>query len=170
MPFTHPRLVRIVHRRCDDYDCVTFVLAPPDWDTARIGTELGEAQAAYLVAFEKARKDDPGPPTVGYHPDYEKYPDLTVREVQKAHAAAKAERKAWDEEQKDTRQHFATFLHQRGFLSIWDTDSGVLKVDADWGHRHGQRLDYWEDDKLLDALLKPVVAAGIEDEDEDPFG
>jgi hypothetical protein len=161
------RLVRVTHYRCADYDCVTFALAPEEWDVERIETEVSAAQDAYLAEFDKARQAEGGPPDPGFRPAYEKFPDKLVSEVAAEHAAAKAAWKAWADEQAKTRRHFEGFLTDRGFVSLWSDNGEAVRVSCDWGHRHGHRLEYGDD--KTDTMPTPAQLAGKQDYSDEDF-
>ena len=159
------KLVRIGHYRCGDYDCVTFALAPDEWDEARIEVEVDKAHEAYMVEFDKARADEAGPPDPGYSPDFKAHPDKTVGEVMAEHQAAREARNAWDKEQAKTRRRFENFLMDRGFVSLWSDEANAQFVEIHWGHRHGQRLQYGEDE--IDTMPTPAKLAGRAGDDDE---
>lgn len=161
------KLARIFHRRCDDYSGYTFVLAPDDWDDARIQAEAKEAQRAYLEEYGKALKTQAGEGVrnPGYSPNYDAHPDKTVAEVKAEWETARDAYKAWEADQRKTRQKFEDFLTDCGFVSLWSDDAAPVKAEVDWGHRHGSRIVYGNHTEL-DAIPTPAVMAGEEPDDE----
>lgn len=163
------QLVRITHYRCGDYDCVTFVQAPADWDEDRINAEIGRAQTAYLAEFDKARVSlvEAGPSNPGYQPNFKAHPEKTVAEVQAEHETAKAIYDAWQADQYKTTRAFEDFLSDRGFARLWSEDVGTAEAECDWGHRHGHRLNYTATD--TDSMPSPAKLAGVAEMDDDDF-
>lgn len=161
------QLVRITHRRCGDYDCANFALAPDDWSQDRIDSEVTAAQKAYLVEFDKANIKEAAPPYPGHRPLYEKYPDRTVAVVKAAHDELLIAYQAWQADRRKTELKFESFLTDRGFVSLWSDAAAALEAECDWGHRHGDRLAYGSEG--IDGLPSPAKLAGGVDYVEDDF-
>lgn len=157
-------LVKISHVRCGEADGTnTYVWAPPDWDEVPIREAVKRAQEAYLAALAATYKV--GKPPNDYRqygkPPYEKYPDDTVKAVDAMWAAKKIVWEEWHNEQSRAFLGFEKFLVEQGFEAFYGHEDEA--VDLDWGHRHGQRIDYSETDS--DTLPTPAASVGIEDPD-----
>lgn len=152
------KLVRIEHERCNEPDGTTWCFAPDDWDQERFEKAVVAAKEAYQAAMDaymlEAKAGD-FPPSVysswSSPPDYSKYPNLTVKEVQEKHKAKEEERKRKREIALAGTHNFAWFLEQEGLTQFHRADAD-LYFELDWGHQHGRPLKYgqksaWDLDK-----------------------
>lgn len=159
---TSMRLIRVSHIRCGEAQAWTYAWAPGDWSGEDIQKAVDAAQANYLEALAATSKSTP-PNDYGRYgkPPYEKYPSKTVAEIDAEWEAKKPEWEAWAEEQHRTRMRFMDFLKEQGFESIWS--NRVPDFEVDWGHRHGQPIDYSETE--TDTLNTPAHVAGQQGDD-----
>lgn len=170
------KLVHVTHRRCMDYDCATFVLAPDEWSEDEIETRLLAAQGAYAVAVRVAldgieKVPYPSFPNVTNMPD-----DMTLAQVRAEHAEQKARYDAAEAKRREATKGFERFLVDAGFVSIWADEANAVQVECDWGHNHGVRFDYYSvgnpDEKKMPTPAKLAAAIKHIDDtyDEDAFG
>lgn len=165
------KLVQVRHIRCEGYEGdVTWCVAPDDWGEGRLEHAVLTAQENYLAAVRTANEKRAGeaPPYPGHMPHFAAHPDRLVREVQ---AEWEERRAAYDEFQERYRKaahRFEDFLKDQGLTTLWgldaDTFPGFMRVEADWGHRHGVPLDYGTES---DSFPPPAKLAGLV---EDGYG
>jgi len=152
------KLVRIEHERCQEPDGTTWCFAPDDWDQERFEQAVFSAKRAYQAAMDaymKEAKEQDFPPSIYGSwrppPDYSKYPNLTVKEVQEKHEKDFAEVLRKREIALAGTHSFAWFLEQEGLVQFHDAKAD-LYAELNWGHRHGTPLSYqqksaWDLDK-----------------------
>jgi hypothetical protein len=138
------KLARIEHWRCGepigwkDTPGSTYVWVPDDLTEQEFEDLCERARKEYFRSADELKKLIPTSPS-GYGPQFENFPDLTVKEVLAIHAEKK---KAWDEQQakrKAAQRSFTEILKDisGGIIkSFWDT-TFPLDVKVDWGHNHG---------------------------------
>lgn len=134
------KLVKITHDRCAEYDGTEYVLAPEDWDAAKIKETVDKVCNQIIIDAKLIKNPPTGAPS--FHPEYKEYPDKTVREVEELHAQEKAKYDAWKKENSKLTRSFVDRLRDAGFVGLWEDSSGALKVTAHWGHNHGLDLGY----------------------------
>lgn len=157
------RLIRIDHKRCDDWGYDTsYVLAPVAWTEDQIEDALDAAQKAYLADYKIALtlpKEKDAPKRVSENPNYDSYdPDLTVSEIKELHAEKYAEWTKYNETAGGLKKSFEDYLEGEGFLPIYNADS--FKVD--WGHAHGSNYQYGMEPNKNSVQSPFVVATGAE--------
>lgn len=161
------KLVRIYHDRCGEPDGTTWCFAPDDWDEERFNKAVLAARRGYqdaVNAYMEAAKEQGFPPSLYGSsmspPNYAKYPDLTVKEVQEKHKA-ESERLARLRGIALAGTHnFGWFLEHEGFVQFHNAEPD-FSTELNWGHQHGAPLKYkqespWDLDK-----------SGIAKEEED---
>lgn len=157
------KFVRIEHERCDEWNGYTYAFAPDEWSEDDIDNAVQRAQKSYLEQVRAAKEGVPKPhyePAVTF---YERHPDLTIREAKAKYAEKAKELADWQARARQQTTSFETFLTREGFIPLGDADA--VDIDLDWGHRHGTRLNYGNDDQT-NSLPLPVQMAGKKDEDE----
>jgi hypothetical protein len=136
------RIVAIEHIRCSEHDKMTFLVVPEGMSEDDVLKAVGEAQDEYLKAVDAFKKmQEPlGYPVTNVLQIADE--SLTVGEVKKRHAEHEAERKAYSAARFRQTAAFHDYLYKRGFLSIYESHADRIYAVADWGHRHGDHLDY----------------------------
>lgn len=142
-------LARVNHYRCDQpagkWGTSTYVWVPKAMTTEEFEVLCEKARKSYLDAADAAKKLV-GTPAPGYGPQYDRYPDKTVAEVKAIHAA---ETEAWSKRNvvvKAEQRTFAQILKDvsnGAVLGFWDVEVPI-DVQVNWGHRHGNDIDYGE--------------------------
>lgn len=160
------KLIRIVHYRCSEVDCATYMMAPDEWSEDQIDEKLRDAQGKYLEAFELAKKDEKPPHESKDLYSYQVFAreenlDRTAREIIEERDRMRAERKVWQDKQWQTKKQFSSFLSEQGFISLWNDDVAE-EYELDWSHRHGQRLDYDKNVSDPDKFPTPEKLAGTD--------
>jgi hypothetical protein len=142
------QLVRIENIRCAEWDSNTWILAPDEWDEDKIQEQVDKAMDAYIDTLDKLRENKKGKPfpNLRYAPDYKAHPERTVREIDEEYDRKKIANQEWEKEHKDRNLGFENFLMNQGFFSLYDdeADSFIVEASANWGHRHGTRINYNE--------------------------
>lgn len=138
------RLIQIWHERCGDYEECTYRLVPDDWTDDEIHGRLIKAKDEYWAALTQAIKEQAPPNNWRSHsnPPYDKYPDLTVKEVKEIWEKQKTEYKEWEKKDIPTRKRFEDFLDD-DFVELYDTPRED-EFTVFWGHAHGIPLEYGE--------------------------
>lgn len=167
------RLVHITHYRCDDYDTVTFVLAPEEWSNKKIREKIELAQEKYESAL---REFLAGIETVKfvYVPTLTSLdPKATVQEELDKYEKQKVAYAEYSKKRNSYEGSFETFLVDEGFVSLWDGDSEALKADVQWGHQHGVPLRYGNHEETNTTMsvkkFASIVRKAITEYDEDDF-
>ncbi len=161
------KLARIEHWRCGepvgwkDGSGSTYVWVPEDLTEAEFDDLCDRAQKAYFASVEELKRLIPTSPC-GYGPQFENFPDKTVKEVVALHAEKK---KAWDEQQakrKAAQRSFTEILKDISggvIKSFWDT-TFALTAQLSWGHRHGEDID------MGPTKVRDFYPGGAEDDEE----
>jgi hypothetical protein len=143
------KIARVNHYRCDQpagkWGLSTYVWVPQTMTTEEFEALCERAQRAYLDAADAAKKLV-GTPAPGYGPRYDQYPDKTVTEVKAIHAAETEEWNKRNVAVKAEQRTFAQLLKDVSdgvVLNFWDIEFPI-DVQVNWGHRHGQDIDYSE--------------------------
>lgn len=139
------KLARIEHDRCNEFDCHTFVWIPDVMERDEFNKIVKLAQEEYLKA-ESEFKRMTRPLDPGYSPQYDKYPNKTVAEVKTAFDEARIIYTEYEKKLSDARLHFCSHLIKASgdrIKSFWDGDF-LITSHIDWGHRHGENLNYKE--------------------------
>lgn len=165
------KLVKITHLRCGEFRAATYVMAPNEWSEDEIDDKVFAAQEEYLADLSRRyqQKEEehksgkvvymPSPPNLIQIKDAQG--DKTIAEVWAEYEEKRAEYDAWSKEDRKGNNRFDHYLKKQGFSFLWECEG--TEVEADWGHRHGSRLDYT--DTVLDEFPKIKVALG-EDVDD----
>lgn len=135
-------IVRIVNIRCGEPDSTVYIGAPEEWVEEVIEHRMLIAQRKYLEALDwrAANDDPPNEYRPGARAPYEAHPDRLVSEVTAEWEQKKQAWELWRAKQKKQERPFVEFLLDEGFRRIYDVAEAEMFLD--WGHRHGQRLDY----------------------------
>jgi hypothetical protein len=163
------KLVRINHIRCDEYDAITYMMAPDEWSKEDIHSAIDRAQSKYLDALKRANVTKPIPPNDYKEytgPPYGNFPDLTVKEVQEEWDRKKEEYMKWKNSRIGIKKSVTNFLQDEGFTHLYD-DKSAVEATMDWGHRHGSRIEY-EETKTNTFPTPNELATGKKE--EHPFG
>lgn len=135
------RIVKINHFRCNEPEKSRFYVVDP----AFVGTHeevlarVKEAQRLYLEAYDKYSKEaKPVSPEM----DLMKLDRFsTVDDCQQRVVKYRAAMEAWEKGRNEASRTFDGTLAACGIVpldGLVDLDS----VELDWGHRHGQKLEF----------------------------
>lgn len=145
------KLARVTHIRCSEPDGQTFCFIPDDWTENQFNRAVYAAKKKYEAAtsayMEELKAGDLQGLLYSYsygHPQYERYPDKTVKEVKEAFEQEKEEKKRRKAILDEARKPFGAFLRTEGVRLISDLEEGI-EIDVNWGHQHGVPLDYREE-------------------------
>ncbi len=160
-------IARVNHYRCGEpagkWGLYTYVWVPKTMTAEEFEALCDKAQDAYFKAEAELKKLLPALPP-GYGPQYDKHPDKTVAEVKAMHEAATAEWNKRNEIVKAQQRSFTQILKEvsdgtvKGF---WDIEFPI-STDVNWGHRHGEQIDYGET-KITDPRPSNFDEADAED-------
>jgi len=139
------KLARVEHDRCGSYDSTTFVWIPDDMTEDEFDKIASAAQKDYLSMVDDFNRS-PRIANPGFHPRYEQYPYNTVAEIQRWHKEKLDAWTAWEAKERESRQSFSHFLvaAREGKIKLFYDVPAAVTVTVNWGHRHGQQLDYRE--------------------------
>ena len=147
------KLVKVEHMRCDEYSCETYMMAPDEMTVEQFEQAVENAQNKMQNFIDNYKKliEVPYP---GYNPDYKKYPDKTVKEID---AEFKIKMDAYNVYKKEKDKGYKTFgeyLQEEGLTPLWKYES-EFEVSCHWGHQHGTDIEYDEfEDKDFPGPLK----------------
>jgi hypothetical protein len=149
------KLARVEHWRCGEpvgglRGCSSTYVWVPDEMTEDEFTGLCEtARESYLEIEDNWKKSAPVYAPPGYSPNVQGYPPgKTVAEIMAEYEDKVKAWKAYEEMRVASRQPFAWHLQQASGDRIrlfWQVEPEI-SVELDWGHRHGDTLDYGETD------------------------
>src|ERR1035441_8131479 len=100
------RLAKIEHFRCSEYDCTTYIGIPDNMTLEEFKEKVRLAEAdyhAFVDEWTALGKDIPYP---GNSPQYAKYPDKTVTEVNAEWELKKAPYEAFQRKRDEAKQSF----------------------------------------------------------------
>jgi hypothetical protein len=146
-------IVYVRHIRCDEWRDGEFYIAPEDLTKEKFEADVDTAQKAYLDAQRQFELLTPKPdPWITWINQYEDErngikDDMTVKEVRALKQQRIAEAKAYDEAESKAAGAFHGHLAALGYRRLLDLRTGedhpeVLVAEAEWGHRHGQKIDF----------------------------
>lgn len=148
------KIARVHHIRCSEYDGCTLLWVPDDWDQIKLEEAVTTAKKRYLEWYEEHDINDKPPNDYQPHrqPDFKSYPQsMSIGDILASHAKKKAEWEAWNDEHRKHDRSFEEWLHElySEVNSFWKYDP-ELQTDVSWGHRHGTKLRYATDPRVLD--------------------
>lgn len=150
-------IVYVRHVRCDEPRDGDYYVAPDGLTKEKFEADVDAAQKAYLEARKQFELMTPKPdPWVTWINQYEDErngikDDMTVKEVRALKEQRVAEAKAYEDAKAKASGSFHDHLASLGYkrvvdLRTWENKEGdepeVLVAEAEWGHRHGQRIAY----------------------------
>jgi hypothetical protein len=139
------KLARVEHDRCGSYDSTTYVWIPDDMTEDQLDKIASAAQKDYLEMVDDFNRS-PRVANPGFNPRFEQYPHNTVQQIQAWHKEKLDAWNTWEAKSKKSQQSFSHFLVAAGDGKIklfYDVPLEIV-VTVNWGHRHGQNLDYSE--------------------------
>ena len=145
------KVAKVVHYRCDDYSATTYVWIPDDMTNDEFIANVRHAEIDYLAFVEEFSKVDKVKDP-GWSPDYKKFPDKTVTQIDAEHAVLKKEYSEWKTKETQAYKSFEYYLRKYGCIPLWEYE-GCIETTVDWGHRHGQTIDYentYDDERMQD--------------------
>ena len=137
------KIVRITHYRCNEPDGYTFAVVPEGKTDEEVEADVQTAQALYFqaVAAFKAASKEPSADWGGKPLDT--YADnITIGEAKRLREEATKKHREYEELRLRATTPYDTFLNGLGYRSLWDDLPGIIECDVNWGHRHGEHLDY----------------------------
>jgi hypothetical protein len=142
------KIAQINHYRCGESDAQSYVWVPDDMAADQLQVWVDKAQKEYDIAVQALEKLHHPLPPPGYAPDYSKYPDKTVAEIEKAHAVRVSEWAIQGNIKKTAQRNFGQILKgiTDGKILTFYEVAFSISADVDWGHRHGKQVDYGETD------------------------
>lgn len=160
------KLASIAHERCQEVDAMTYCWIPDDWDSFEFQKVVNQAKADY---WDKLKFHNPDPPNdykqyISF-PEYDKYPDKTVKEVKDEWQAKKEAFLTWKSENDLLTKPFALFLQDYGIKPFYDYDDEVMTAEIDWGHNHGTKIEYSATDPSPSNM--DIAPRPIESDDKD---
>lgn len=149
------QLVKIRHVVCGEPTYGhTVIWVPDDMSMREVENKVRAAKVAYLERMQTLKLDPPNAASKYSSPEYKKYPNLTVKEVNKIHERERLAYDAWEETQKGKYNDFTTYLEAEGLTGFWEVD--MFSVECNWGHNHGVRkgtdetpVDTWPSVKVM---------------------
>lgn len=160
------KFAQIHHDRCNEPDGTTYGFVPNDWTKEDLSKAAWNAKRAYEQAtaeYVEACKQTgvshlPDRWWIGQStPDYARYPDKTVAEVQEIHQKEIERQKREKAILMEARKTFGQFLKDEGFIPLFQAEAD-LETMVDWGHQHGMPLEYgdtWPGDLDKQGVAKP---------------
>lgn len=139
-----PKLIKVLHIRCDELAEYDYVGVPDDWDIGVIDAKIAEAKKLFLDAlktYNEGKRERPYPDVYG-QPDFKKYPDKKVSEVLEEFEFQREENKKWFADNSLKQKTFNGFLIKVGFIELYKMVREGDTFEVDWGHRHGTQIDY----------------------------
>lgn len=144
------KLVAIEHQRCDEYEHTKYYIVPEGLDEADVNEAVEKAQESYLAALIEV--EGIIKPEVMPEMSVLRIKDdgLTVGELKARWKKYENDLDAYRAAQRKVAGSFDDHLHKLGFISLFDYSNyqgykdgtDYFRVQADWGHRHGQVLEY----------------------------
>ena len=136
------KLVAITHYRCGEPDGHSFLLAKDDLTEEQFEKDVSIAQSNYLAKKEefKTLREKPKylSKSINDYPD-----DITILQAKKLINKNDEDLKKWREEEAKYSRTFLYYMYDLWYKNIYDYDDDeVLNVYADWGHEHGENLNY----------------------------
>lgn len=133
------------HYRCNEWsESRTVMLMPDEWsvDDFQKAVELARIEYLAFLGVWNARTDCPNKAGPYSKPDYSKFPDKTVAEVDADWAEQRKIYDAWYKVHIQGYQNFACYLERQGLMYLFDAEESDFVYDLDWGHNHGLPIDY----------------------------
>lgn len=136
------KLVRIEHIRCGEYDGYTYMLASDDITEEKLNDDVFKAMSNYLDAKAEFKKLNKRPERYNFNLD--NIPDnMTITEAKEATKQRDKEIKEWDEAERKCTRSFGCWMRDLGYRFLSDaSDDEILESSANWGHRHGEHIEY----------------------------
>ena len=134
------KLARIDHERCREWAHTDYVLIPDDMTVEELDKLAKKAFDLYWDSEEAFKKASPVKHP-GFIPDFRKYPDKTVREIQEEHDKLVAVFNEYDRKAVNARKPYVAHLYDASegkIKPIHETDGPLTVVN--WGHRHGETI------------------------------
>jgi hypothetical protein len=134
------RVVKISHVRCGEWDGNTYILAPEGTTQAKLQADTNLAAENYLTAIADFKTQNARPPTTRL----EDYPgSTTIAEAKELIELEKETRINWEKKRNLATRGFSGFMFDLGYETLSEgTEEEIPDVEYDWGHRHGEKLDY----------------------------
>lgn len=136
------KLVRIEHIRCGDCEGYTYMLAPDEITKEKFDDDVWKAANGYLNAKENFKQ-------LGKRPEYLNYNldnmpgNMTVFEAKEAVRQRNEEIKEWDKAERKCTRSFGFWMQDLGYKFLGDAeDNEILDSFVNWGHRHGEHIEY----------------------------
>lgn len=133
------KLARVEHFRCGDYAGYTYVMAPDDTTEERFQQDVNTAVTQYLAALDQFNQQNP--PVDFLDIRTHEFPAGTT--VEQARAMVKTrdqENHDWHVRRATLTHEFGHYLKPLGYVLVGEAEH--IEAEADWGHRHGQEINY----------------------------
>jgi hypothetical protein len=145
------KLAKVDHIRCGEYSATTFLMVPDELTEDEFHDAVQRAKDKYLEALAEWRDakpvNHPGNALTIYPGKPPAYPLETSLGDMLADLAAKREKyQEWEDKRSRALQNFGSFLRDEiaGSHWIWQTEQPSATVN--WGHFHGEPIDYGDED------------------------
>lgn len=139
------KIIKIIHYRCSEYDESNYYTVNRELTEDELNVIIQNAQTTYLDALAEFDRIQT---KAGVHypsKDIDSFPDsLTIKEAKVLVEKKKQEARLYDEKRSQVAGSFTRYLKEQGIFPVWEHDFGKdgAQFHVDWGHRHGQKLDY----------------------------
>jgi hypothetical protein len=138
------KIVCVSHYRCSEFEHSRYYVCPPELTDEQIAAAVDAAQKSYLAAKKALDEANPLPKRPETDVRSSKEPDTTtLGQLRAAVGEYDKQFEARAELEVAECNSFRHHLEALGFVNLYEYDGPeVLRVEADWGHRHGQNLVY----------------------------
>jgi len=137
------RLIKIRHYRCGEPDGSSYVIAPESKTNEQIEADVDAAAEELIKSIEGFKELHNSTPPKAY-PRVEDYSeDLTLKEIKVLMESDRQKRKDFDARKRQATASYESFLYKKGYEWIGECED---EFEISWGHRHGMRLDYGNND------------------------
>jgi hypothetical protein len=136
------KFVRIEHIRCGEFEGYTYLLAPENITQEQFEKDVDTATQNYFKAKEEFKKMSDKPKYVGTGiADFPE--DMTIKEAKELYNKLTNERWNWESKERQVSKSFGFWMTDLGYLLLGDIEDGyIIETFVNWGHRHGEHIDY----------------------------
>jgi hypothetical protein len=141
------KLARIEHIRCDESTAFTILLVPDVTTEDDLDRAVQAARKARDVDTNAFLAHEPKPeyPYPNLQLNGNNLPDTTTyAEIKAAYEKKKLAYDEWQKRRDAATRSFASYIKEflPGASDLYDAEA--LETSVNWGHRHGEKIDYGE--------------------------